>query len=96
MNLSEALEKCPIQVTYFKQKSHQEEPTTRKFKDKLLCSLDEHLEELRIKNKHTFVTEGIETKRDISRLAMSDRQLARIDRVSILCFLLLWHFSIST
>lgn len=83
VNLSEVLEKCPIQVTYFKPKSQQENQKTGKFKDKLLCSLDEHLEELRIKQKHHFITEGIEAKRDISRLGMSDRQLKKLDRVSI-------------
>jgi hypothetical protein len=82
VSLSEALEKCPIQVTYFKPKPKEDEQKSVKFKDKLLCSLDEHLEELRIQKKHTFVTEGIEAKRDISRLAMSDRQLKKLDRVS--------------
>lgn len=81
MSLSEALSKCPIQVTYFKQKP-QEQQKSGKFKDKLLCSLDEHLEELRIQNKHKFVTEGIEAKKDISRLAMSDSQIKKLDRVS--------------
>lgn len=84
ISISEALDKCPIQVTYFKTKC-QEEKKSGKFKDKLLCSLDEHLEELRIRIKHNFVTEGIEAKKDISRLAMSDRQLKKLDRVSM-CF----------
>lgn len=51
------------------------------FKDKLLSSLDEHLGELRQKS-HNFVTDDIETKKDISHLGLSDKQLKKVNRVS--------------
>lgn len=83
IRIEDALAKCPIQATFFKPKTQNESLKSGKFKDKLLCSLDEYLNELRIKTKHTFITDGIETKRDISKLGMSDSQLKKSNRVSL-------------
>ena len=68
-------------MTFFKPKSQEKEEKTSVFKDPLLRSLDEHFNELKIKKKHHFVTEGIEAKRDISKLGMSDNQLKKTNRV---------------
>lgn len=83
IRIADALAQCPFQATYFKSKSDEDKVKSEKFKDKLLCSLDDYLSELRIKTKHQFVTDGIETKRDISTLGMSDNQLRKLNRVSI-------------
>ena len=82
IRIEDALAKCPFQATFFKSKQQNENVKSGKFKDKLLCSLDEYLKELRLKTKHTFITDGIETKRDISKLGMSDSQLKKSNRVS--------------
>lgn len=81
IRIKDALEQCPIKTEYFKTTSenvkHQKDG---KFKDTLLKSLDCHLNELRIK-KYSFVTDGIETKNDITELGMSDNQLKKRNRV---------------
>lgn len=76
------MEKCPIKVEYFKKQSTQNESATEeKYNDKLLNALDDYLSELRPK-KYSFVTDGIETKKDITKLGMSDNQLKKANRVS--------------
>ena len=43
-------------------------------------ALDDYLSELKPK-QYSFVTDGIETKKDITRLGMSDNQLKKLNRV---------------
>lgn len=86
MSIREALDKCPIQVEFFKKKSKEVSIKPRKFKDKLINSLDDYLEELTAK-EYTFITDGIETKTDISKLGMSEKQLKKLNRVSDFKFL---------
>lgn len=81
MSIQEALDKSPIQVEFFKPKTEEVSKKPGKFKDEFINSLDEYLEELKIKD-HKFVTEGIETKTDISRLGMSENQLKKLNKVS--------------
>ncbi|KAL7034909.1 hypothetical protein ACKWTF_008173 [Chironomus riparius] len=79
MSIKEALDKCPIQVEFFKKKSKDDSKREGKFKDKLINSLDDYLEDLRPKN-YKFITDGIETKTDISTLGMSENQLKKLNR----------------
>lgn len=82
LRIKDALEQCPIKVEYFKSEANNDgSHTDRKIHDKLLNALDDYLSELRPK-KYTFVTDGIETKTDITKLGMSDNQLKRANRVS--------------
>jgi hypothetical protein len=82
LRIKDALEKCPIQTEYFKKESKSaDRKKSGKFKDKLLCSLDSYLDELRTKNQTSFITDGIEAKTDISKLGMSDSQLKKLNRV---------------
>ena len=81
MSIREALDKCPIQVEFFKKKTKDESKKTGKFKDKLINSLDDYLETLRPKD-YKFITDGIETKTDISTLGMSENQLKKLNKVS--------------
>ncbi|XP_070498727.1 deoxynucleotidyltransferase terminal-interacting protein 2 [Chironomus tepperi] len=78
-SIKETLEKCPVQVEYFKPKSKEESKQSKKFKDPLINSLDDYLEELKPKN-YKFITDGIETKKDISTLGMSENQLKKLNR----------------
>jgi len=89
MSIKEALDKCPIQVEFFKKTPKEVSIKPRKFKDKLINSLDDYLEELTAK-EYTFITDGIETKTDISKLGMSEKQLKKLNRVSgFKCLILL-------
>jgi hypothetical protein len=81
IRIKEALEKCPIKVEYFKKPEKSEGTTDRKIHDKLLNALDDYLSELKPK-QYSFVTDGIETKKDITKLGMSERQLKKASRVS--------------
>jgi hypothetical protein len=77
------LQQCPIQSEYFnKGKTTSDSQTKGKINDKLLRGLDDYLSELRPK-KYSFITDGIETKNDITKLGMSDNQLKRANRVSL-------------
>lgn len=82
VRISDALEKCPIKVEYFKTEAKcGGSNKDNQFSDKLLNALDGYLDELRPK-KYTFVTDGIETKTDISRLGMTGNQLKKANKVS--------------
>lgn len=82
IRIKDALDKCPIKAEYFKKSTKKAESSKKsKFNDKLLNALDDYLEELRPK-KYSFVTDGIEDKKDITRLGMSDNQLKKLNRVS--------------
>lgn len=81
IRIEDALEQCPIKVEYFKKKSSNAANTEHKFNDTLLSGLDDYLSELRPK-KYSFVTDGIETKTDITKLGMTDNQLKRANKVS--------------
>lgn len=82
LRIRDALEKCPIKVEYFKKDSPADaSDKERKIHDKLFNALDDYLSELRPK-KYSFVTDGIETKKDITRLGMSGNQLKKANRVS--------------
>jgi hypothetical protein len=83
VRIKSALQQCPIQAEYFsKQKSSSETQTKGKINDKLLKGLDLLLHDLRPK-KYSFITDGIETKTDISKLGLSDNQLKRANKVSL-------------
>jgi hypothetical protein len=69
-------------VEYFKKKeTFDGAPTERKIRDKLLNALDDYLSELKPK-QYSFVTDGIETKKDITKLGMSENQLKKLNKVS--------------
>ena len=53
----------------------------KKFNDKLLNAFDNYLSELKPK-KYSFITDGIEEKKDISQIGMTDNQLKKVNRVS--------------
>ncbi|KAG5680827.1 hypothetical protein PVAND_010309 [Polypedilum vanderplanki] len=83
IKIKEALKKCPIQANYFKNEKESDlKKTGSKFKDKLLSSLDNYLDELRIQNLNqtSFITDGIESMNDISKLGMSENQLKKLKR----------------
>lgn len=80
IRIKDALERCPIKV-FKKVSSTDGSKNEWKFNDKLLNALDDYLGELRPK-KYSFVTDGIETKKDISHLGMSNNQLKKMNRVS--------------
>jgi hypothetical protein len=52
-----------------------------KFNDKLLNALDDYLKEMKPKS-YSFVTDGIETKKDIAKLGFSGHRLKKLNRVS--------------
>lgn len=81
MSIKEAYDACPIKAEYFKSiEKKEKKKKSSKFKNELLSSLDSFLEELTPK-KYEFITDGIETKKDISHLGMSERQLKKLNRV---------------
>lgn len=80
IRIKDALERCPIKLEHFKSPASSDGGTARTFNDKLLNGLDDYLEELRPK-KYSFVTDGIETKTDITKLGMTDNQLKKHNRV---------------
>lgn len=81
IRIKDALEQCPIKVEYFKKKCSIGANTDHKFNDTLLNGLDDYLSELRPK-KYSFVTDGIEERKDITKLGMTDNQLKRANKVS--------------
>lgn len=82
IRIKDALEKCPFKVECFKKDTSTDGSNTeKKFNDQLLNAFDDYLGELRPK-KYSFVTDGIEAKKDISYLGMSDNQLRKTNRVS--------------
>jgi hypothetical protein len=69
-------------VEYFKKAETSDgTPSERKIRDKLLNDLDNYLSELKPK-QYSFVTDGIETKTDITKLGMSENQLKKLNKVS--------------
>lgn len=83
VRIRDALEKCSIKAEYFRKEATASGPSRdNQFSDKLLNALDGYLDELRPK-KYSFVTDGIETKKDITKLGMSASQLKRANKVSL-------------
>lgn len=82
IRIKDALEQCPIKVEYVKKETTPEGASNaNKIHDKLFNALDDYLRELRPKS-YSFVTDGIEEKKDITKLGMSDHQLKKANRVS--------------
>lgn len=82
IRIKHALEQCPIKVEYIDKATIPDGANkSRKIHDKLFNALDDYLKELQPKS-YSFVTDGIEEKKDITRLGMSDHQLKKANRVS--------------
>lgn len=82
IRIKDALERCPIKVEYIDKATTPDGANkSRKIHDKLFNALDDYLKELQPKS-YSFVTDGIEEKKDITRLGMSDHQLKKANRVS--------------
>ncbi|CRL02192.1 CLUMA_CG015410, isoform A [Clunio marinus] len=80
IRIKDALKKCPIKTEYFtKEEKLELNSSGNKITDKLFNALNNYLNELRPKT-YSFVTDGIETKKDISKLGLSDGQLKKYNR----------------
>jgi len=81
ISIRDAIDDCPFKAEYFVKPLKLTKASKTERNGGLLESLDDYSADLRPKD-YKFITDGIETKKDITRLGMSDNQLKKLNRVS--------------